>query len=313
MKKVTSRGLLFGVVALMLGVMTSVPADTASGFSIETVAGTWIGHLQGTVALALPGIGGKPFATINRFTINEDGTCTRGVGQTVTTLGSLPPSAPLISCTVLVNPDGAGSATLTDLSPFSPTVINFRIVHADKLEGLPTAGPMADPLVGVFHLERSTDPASSDFSLETIQGTWITQAQGTAALALPVIGGQPIATITRFMFNEDGTCEREAEAVVTTFGSLPTPPLISCTVIVNPDGTGSVTIVNLSPFSPSVINFRIVTQDKLVGLTTVGVMSDPVVEVIHFKRVCFFARQENDSRSRLVGPGGCARPERSRR
>lgn len=157
MKKVKSIGLLFGVVALMLSVMTSVPTDAASGFSIETIKGTWILHAQGTVALAVPGLGGESFALTGRFTFNNDGTCERE-REAVSTLGSLGSLAPLISCTVIVNPDGTGSVTATTLTPLSPSVINFRIVNKDRLVGLGTVGIMADPLVGVAHFERQGQP-----------------------------------------------------------------------------------------------------------------------------------------------------------
>ncbi len=161
-KSIKNIGLLFGVVALMLSVMTSVLADAASsGFSTETIEGTWILHAQGTVALAVPGFGGEPFASTGRFTFNKVGTCEREL-ETVTTLGPLGPLPPLISCTVIVNPDGTGSVTSTSLSPFSPLVINFQIVDEDRLVGLGTVGIMADPLVGVIHFERQVQPGSGN-------------------------------------------------------------------------------------------------------------------------------------------------------
>ncbi len=110
--------------------------------------------------------------------------------------------------------------------------------------------------------------AGDGFSTKTIAGTWA--ALGTGELAAgapaPLPEGAPVVTEGLFFFEEDGACDR---TLVTNVGGLTSAsgPLTDCSVVVDPNGTGTITLISASPLSPVVFDFVIVDNDELLGIS----------------------------------------------
>ena len=120
----------------------------------------------------------------------------------------------------------------------------------------------------VFAVSATTQVKADDgISLETIAGTWAVLGSGEFGQALgPFVAGTPIVTEGLFFFEEDGSCD---VSNFTNVGGLtaPSTPLTDCTVVVNPDGTGTMTQISASPLSPFIFDFVIADEDKMFAIT----------------------------------------------
>jgi len=116
--------------------------------------------------------------------------------------------------------------------------------------------------------------SAQGFDNETIEGTFAFSAHGVVDTAVVVTqtftipAGTSVVTTGIITFNEDGTCVSTATTNVGGF-TIPPSPSASCTFSVNPDGTGTLQVINTgSPFAPVNLAFSIVDQDEFLVITT---------------------------------------------
>ncbi len=103
--------------------------------------------------------------------------------------------------------------------------------------------------------------ADEGFTTESVAGRWAFSADGTV-VPPAVPSATPVALVGIATFEEDGQCS------LTDFlnigGTSFTSSSITCTLIVNSDGTGSIEADFGGPFSPEVLALVIVDEDEIL-------------------------------------------------
>ncbi len=112
--------------------------------------------------------------------------------------------------------------------------------------------------------------ADEGFSTESVAGRWAFSADGT--IVPPAVpSATPVALVGIATLEEDGQCS------LTDFlnigGFSVTSSSITCTLTVNPDGTGSIEADFGGPFSPEVLAIVIVNEDEILVVRTDAAVS----------------------------------------
>jgi hypothetical protein len=105
-----------------------------------------------------------------------------------------------------------------------------------------------------------TEAAEPSFSNQSLRGAYGQIASGTLA-------GDPAISVARFTFHGDGTCSLVTRINIAAAGSTGSIVATACTYAVQPDGTGTLTVVlpELGTFNLALV---IVDNQKEVHLIT---------------------------------------------